>query len=298
MPASPPPGNTTARDLGNQVAERLAVDLFAGRYRPGDLLPKETELCDTFGVSRPSVRSGLQILVSLGIVRRISGHGTVVEEYREWNILDPLVTRWMAQHAAPNPQFMAEIFEFRHATEPFISAVAARKATARDLLAMEEAFHGMERMVGAVGTDTVDDAGKSFSDYDVEFHAAIYRATHNLVWAQLAHILRPSIMLVVRTSNETAEELQDSLGRHRHLMECIRLRRPDDAFEAARSVMARTAIDLHLQDAGEADDPVLAHWKKALLPEGQSAASGAPAPSPVPIKRKTRATTGKDQEES
>ncbi|WP_245593589.1 FadR/GntR family transcriptional regulator [Azospirillum halopraeferens] len=267
---------TRGRDMGARVAERLAADLFSGRYQPGDLLPKETELCATFGMSRPSVRSGLQVLVSLGIVRRISGHGTVVEDFRDWNILDPLVTRWMTEHTAPNPQFVAAVFEFRHATEPYISALAARKATARDLLAMEEAFHGMERTLRTDRIRVVDAAGKTFTDHDVEFHAAIYRATRNLVWAQVAHLLRPAITLVVRASNETAEELQDSLQRHRHLMECIRLRRPEEAFEAARNVMARTAFDLGLEDVGAADDPLLGLWKRALFSAGPSPA-GLPA---------------------
>ncbi|WP_162913023.1 FadR/GntR family transcriptional regulator [Rhodospirillaceae bacterium SYSU D60014] len=278
MSAAPPASNP-ARDLGNQVAEHLARDLFSGRYSPGDLLPKEAELCGRFGMSRPSVRSGLQILSSLGIVTRVSGHGTVVEEYRDWNILDPLVTRWMAQYAPPNPEFLREIFEFRHATEPYIAAMAANRAKARDLLAMEEAFTGMERLIG-------DDAdalweGQSFSDYDVAFHAAIYRATHNLVWAQLAHILRPSIMLVVRTSNDTAEELRDSLQRHRHLMECIRLRRPEEAFDAARHVMARTAFDLKLEAAGKADDPLLFLWRSRLLPTSGGQGDADPVPPPT-----------------
>lgn len=282
MPPAPSSSPSAARALGTQVAERLAADLFGGRYKPGDLLPKETELCESFGMSRPSVRSGLQILTALGIIRRISGHGTVVEDFREWKTLDPLLTGWMARYAAPNPAFVAEIFEFRHATEPYISAVAARKATARDLLAMEEAFTGMERTLRAFGvTTTADEAGLTFTDYDVDFHTAIYRATRNLVWSQLAHILRPSLTLVVRTSNETAEELQDSLERHRHLMECIRLRRPEDAFEAARSVMARTAYDLDLVATGEADDPLLALWKRAAL--SPSPAPDAPAPlRPLP----------------
>lgn len=287
---TPRPAAAAARDLGTQVAERLAEELFSGRYLPGDLLPKETELCDRFAMSRPSVRSGLQILASLGIIRRISGHGTVVEEFREWNILDPLVTRWMAEHAAPNPQFVAGIFEFRHATEPYIAAVAARKATARDLLAMEDAFHGMERTIRTDRTSVVDAMGLTFTDHDVAFHAAIYRATHNLVWAQIAHILRPAITLVVRTSNETAEELRDSLERHRHLMECIRLRRPEEAFEAARSVMARTAFDLGLEEVGAADDALLARWKHSLLSPGRSPAGGHP---PAP----SRSTTEKNKEE-
>ncbi len=107
-------------------------------------------------------------------------------------------------------------------------------------------------LAGAEGAKSVLDVPE-FSDSDVEFHAAIYRATHNLVWSQLAHILRPSILLVIRKSNDTAQELRDSLERHRRLMECIRLRQPEAAFEAAVSVMERTGLDLGLHDGSETD---------------------------------------------
>ncbi|MCF8480410.1 MAG: FCD domain-containing protein [Rhodospirillum sp.] len=250
------------------MAEQLATDLLSGRWGPGDLLPKEIDLCERFGMSRPSIRSGLQILTSLGIIRRVSGHGTVVEDFEGWDLLDPLMTRWMARHDTPNPRFLSDIFAFRHAAEPYISAMAARAATARDLLAMEEAFHGMEATVRSGRHNLTDIHGKTFSDYDVEFHAAIYRATHNIIWTRLAHILRPAIMLVVSTSNATAEELRDSLERHRHLMECIRLRQTDETFEAALRVMARTAFDLGLENSAAEDAALLAKWKGQIGPAG------------------------------
>lgn len=241
------------QDLGHKIATRLAEDLFSGTYRPGDLLPKEIELADTFGISRASVRSGLQTLVSLGMVRRHSGQGTVVTEYRDWNMLDPMVTGWMSEYATPNPEFLREIYEFRRSTEPFIAALAARRATARDLAAIEDAFLAMEQALhGEKGSKSALDLPE-FSIADVEFHAAIYRATHNLVWGQLAHILRPSILLVIRKSNDTADELRDSLERHRALMESIRLRQPDAAFDAAVSVMDRTGFDLGLQAGGSTE---------------------------------------------
>lgn len=251
--ASTLPTPTEPHDLGYRVATRLASDLFSGNYRPGDLLPKEVDLVEAFAVSRASVRSGLQTLVSLGIVRRQSGQGTVVTEYRDWNVLDPLVTGWMSQYANPHPEFLREIYEFRRSTEPFIAALAARRATARDLAGIEDAFLAMEQALeGADHARSAVDLPE-FSISDVEFHAAIYRATHNLVWAQLAHILRPSILLVIRKSNDTAQELRDSLERHRKLMECIRLRQPEAAFDAAMSVMDRTGLDLGLRDGGDAE---------------------------------------------
>ncbi|MBB4265527.1 FadR/GntR family transcriptional regulator [Roseospira visakhapatnamensis] len=255
LPAGP---HGTTRDLGNRVAESLARALFSGQYPAGSLLPKELELAERFCVSRASVRAGLQSLTALGIISRHAGQGTMVREYGDWNILDPLVTRWMADYAAPNPEILRQIFEFRRTTEPFISALAAERATARDLMAIEDEFLGMERTL----EDTALGATlpRAFSEHDVAFHAAIYRATHNLVWAQLAHILRPTILIVIRKTNDTADELRDSLGRHRRLMESIRLRQPEAAFRAAVRVMTRTGLDLGLEDPDAIADPdLLAH---------------------------------------
>ena len=250
-------GDLQGRDLGNQVAERLAKDTICGVYQPGDFLPKETELCTLFGVSRASVRSGLQSLVAMGIVRRHTGQGTVVQEHHNWNILDPVLSRWMADYATPHPEVLREIFEFRLAIEPYIAALAAERADARDLVAIEDGFAGMERSLAAANLDRA-----VFSDHDVAFHAAIYRATHNLIWSQLAHLLRPSILMVVRITVDTADELRDSLGRHRDLMEAIRLRRPQAAYDAAIRVMGRTARDLGLHDLQGVSSTSLP-WKDA-----------------------------------
>lgn len=276
-PAGARPGDRDGaapdRGLGDQVADRLARELFSGTYRPGDLLPKEVELVERFGVSRASVRTGLQSLASRGIVRRVVGQGTVVQDFRDWNILDPVVTRWLVDHAIPNPDFIRDIFAFRHAAEPMISAIAAANAGARDLLAMEEAFEGMER---CVASPTLAWRGHSFTEYDVDFHAAIYRGTRNAVWAQLAHILRPALTLVVRQSNDTTDDLLDSLDRHRRLMESIRLRNPARAFEAALHVMQRTAQDLGIED--EAGNPLVTVFVAAPCAAATAGEDHAPAP--------------------
>lgn len=258
----PSPGNRA--ETGNQVTEYLAHQIFAGHLLPGSVVPKETELATLFGISRASVRSGLAPLVSLGIIQRQAGRGTTVQEHREWTILDPAVTGWMVEHAAPNPEFLREIFEFRRTTEPLISAMAAIHAKARDLVAIEEAYDAMERHYDSPRSGERDSA---FTLADIDFHTAIYRATHNLVWAQLAHILRPSILLVIRRSNDTADELRDSLDRHRTLMDSIRLRQPDAAFDAALRVMNRTGYDLGLSSP-PGDDDVLARLRARISLSG------------------------------
>lgn len=253
-------GGPSRAETGNQVTEYLARRIFSGDLLPGDLVPKETELTGMFGISRASVRSGLAPLAALGIIDRQAGRGTTVQEYREWSILDPAVTGWMVDHAAPNPGFLREIFEFRRTNEPLIAAVAATRATARDLVAIEDAYQAMTVSI----ENRAEDGGDTpFTLADIAFHTAIYRATHNLVWAQLAHMLQPSILLVIRQSNNTADELQDSLKRHQALMDAIRRRDPEAAFDAAIRVMDRTGYDLGLRQSQE-DDSILSRLRARL----------------------------------
>ena len=219
------------------IADHLAREIFSGRYQPGDFVPKEVDLAEQFSINRSAVRSDLRQLVDVGIIERISGHGSKVREYDAWNILDPLVTDWMTRYATPNPEIQREILAFRLDVEPYVAMTAARRGTARDLVAIEEAFEGMgQNLHGADG-----EAGRLHSDYDVAFHVAIYKATHNIVWAQLSHILRPSIYMLIEKSNVSASDPEESLERHRQLMEAIRARRPREAFLAAQAVLAGTA---------------------------------------------------------
>ncbi|MFG6179312.1 FadR/GntR family transcriptional regulator [Halomonas sp. THAF12] len=230
------------------VADFLAEAIFSGRYQPGDFVPKEVDLCEQFAINRSAVRSDLRQLVDVGIIERISGHGSKVREYAEWNILDPQVTNWMTRYATPNPRIQQEILSFRLDVEPYVAMTAAKRATARDLVAIEEAFEGMgQNLHGADGQD-----GRLHSDFDVAFHVAIFKATHNIVWAQLSHILRPSIYMLIEKSNVSASDPEESLERHRQLMECIRARQPREAFLAAQAVLKGTADALGIEPGDSA----------------------------------------------
>lgn len=226
------------------IAEHLAEEIFGGRYHPGDLVPREMDLCERFAINRSAVRSDLRQLVEAGIIERISGHGSKVREYSEWHILDVQVTDWLTRYAAPNPEIQREILAFRLDVEPYVAMTAAKRAKARDLVAIEEAFEGLGQNLRNA---TCEEERRLHSECDVAFHEAIFKATHNIVWAQLSHILRPSIFLLVSMSNEHAVDPEESLERHRQLMESIRLRRPREAFLAAQAVLAGTAAALGLE---------------------------------------------------
>ncbi|WP_445621017.1 FadR/GntR family transcriptional regulator [Kushneria sp. Sum13] len=222
------------------LAEVLAHTILSGQWACGDIVPRELDLCQHFAASRNRVRNALATLSACGLIERTAGRGTVVRDISEWHLLDPNMSVWLSGLDTPHPQLVNEVFAFRLAAEPYVSELAARSATARDLAQIESAFNGM--------CDTAHDPDQRSAhiDYDIAFHDAIYCASHNLVWRQMGILLRPSIVALIQRSHHRVDRLDDSLERHRRVLEAIRMRQPDTARKATEHVLARTASDLEL----------------------------------------------------
>ncbi len=63
-----------------QLKAALVESIESGRWKPGDLIPSEPELCRMFDVSRTVVRQALKDMTYQGLVVRERGRGTFVAE--------------------------------------------------------------------------------------------------------------------------------------------------------------------------------------------------------------------------
>lgn len=221
-----------------QLAHLLAQALLAGHWQPGDTFPRELDIGSHFAVSRNQVRNALTSLTAAGLLERTAGRGTLVREMGDWHLLDPLMSEWMTGLVNLDSQLVRAIYAFRYSAEPVVAGLAAQAAQAEDLDLLESAFAGMESTAGSI------EMRNEHAEYDVAFHDATYRASHNLVWRQMGHLLRPSIMALIHRSQHRTDTLDDSLARHRQVLEAIRNRDTSGAETAAREVLRRTAIDL------------------------------------------------------
>jgi len=70
----------SAEPLHAQLRQAILDAIEGGRWRPGDRLPSETELCRRFDISRTTVRQALTMLELDGALRREQGRGTFVAE--------------------------------------------------------------------------------------------------------------------------------------------------------------------------------------------------------------------------
>lgn len=62
-----------------QLYEVLRKQIGSGIYTDGDLLPSEHDLCETYRVTRPTVRHALDDLVKDGFIVKQKGRGSIVQ---------------------------------------------------------------------------------------------------------------------------------------------------------------------------------------------------------------------------
>jgi len=66
--------------LYHQLYEIVRGEILTKKWQPGDMLPPESELIETYQVSRTTVRQVLDMLVNEGLIYRQRGRGTFVAE--------------------------------------------------------------------------------------------------------------------------------------------------------------------------------------------------------------------------
>src|SRR5688500_3191591 len=111
---------TTVEPLGavrERVLATLRQEIITERLRPGDRLV-ESELADSYGVSRGPGREAIRALVAEGFVHFETPRRTVVR---------PLT-----------PTDVKELCELREALEVYATGLAAQRATRADLAELEE----------------------------------------------------------------------------------------------------------------------------------------------------------------
>ena len=219
-----------------EVVRRLALAILEGDWAPGERLPNEAELGGRFGVSRTSLREAVRFLSAKGLIEARPRLGMAVRERDAWNLLDPDLLAWQAERGDLEPQLIASLVEARRVIEPAAAALAAERATAADLARIEAAYLAMARSLPA-DLDACCAA-------DLDFHAEILRATHNLVFRQLIGTMGAALGATMRLSTRLSQAYEATLHVHRDVLEAIRLRDPQAAEARMRALLDLARHDL------------------------------------------------------
>src|SRR5512143_1516024 len=118
----------TRGTLADQVTDRLLEYIEAQHLKPGDLLPSETSLVASFGVSRPVIREALKSLSGKGIIEIVNGKGALIRPVDS----DPL--RLFFRRAMQMEYgTLLELMEVRRGLEIQAALLAAQRRNEKDL---------------------------------------------------------------------------------------------------------------------------------------------------------------------
>ncbi|HMN37165.1 MAG TPA: FCD domain-containing protein [Hyphomicrobium sp.] len=216
--------------VAEAIAGHIERLILQGALRAGEKLSAERELADMLGVSRPSLRDALALLVSRGLLTT-SRSGTYVAQF-----MSP-ITKPLATLLENNSEAVQDYFEFRQSVDSLAARYAAMRANdvdreaIRNCVATMKSVHGLE-----------DPAQEAQADFDL--HLLIYDASHNLVLAHmmraLAELLRSNIFYSRKQLYLHEKVRETLLAQHIEIAEAILARKPDAAARAAANHLAFT----------------------------------------------------------
>ena len=164
--------------LTDQVTELLQRYIEERNLQPGDMLPTELELVDTFGVSRTVIREGLRAAAALGLIDTQSGRRSRVA-----GLSGDVLSHFFNNAVRLDTHAVTELLEVREALETYAVQLAARE---RNVEQLQQLHEHLERMGEALGRD----AYSAFVDADVEFHHLLALMSGNDILLHLLEALR------------------------------------------------------------------------------------------------------------
>lgn len=218
----------------SRTLDQLGEAIVSGHFPPGGAIPPEPLLCESHGVSRTVVREAIKSLVAKGMVSTGPKVGTRVLAPTDWNWFDPMVVAWQSRVGLTR-EFLRDLQELRRVLEPAGVRLAAQRATADDISAIEDAYAGMKRAI---------EEGGDYVSCDLRFHLGLLRAGHNRMVEQMGKALGALLRVAFEISTSKTNGPASSLPLHRAVLDAIIARDPDAAERAALALIDGARDDM------------------------------------------------------
>lgn len=184
----------------DHVAARLERLILDGVFRPGQLLPSERRLCERLKVSRASLREGLRILRSRGVIETRQGHGSTVASLLPMQDKSPLMHLFH-----DHPRTLFDLLEVRALLEGESAFLAATRGTSMDRVLITRRYQELEDY--AEHAECID--VERLARLDHAFHLAVSQASHNPV---LVHTLQSLTDLLLSSVFASVKHLYHRTG--------------------------------------------------------------------------------------
>lgn len=223
------PINRTA--VSDVVFGRLVDEILSGRLAPGEPLPSERDLAESFGVNRHAVREALKRVQQAGLVQIHQGGKTRALDWRTHGSLDVL-SALAGSGAVPQLRLLRDIAEMRRAVASDAARLCALNGTDAQLATVTAA-------AATYPTDTTRVA--DVTSADLAFWTAVIDGSGNTAYRLALNTLVAGFTDIgwdVIAGLGLSAEYADSAA-HERLADLIARRDGDAARELAEELLGR-----------------------------------------------------------
>ncbi len=227
-----------------QVAEQLRKVILSGEMNPGDRLPNEAEMAQTFGVSRTTIREALRVLSSQGLLvteRGVTG-GTFVSRADPQHVSD-LLEIGLNVLTGNEGLTITELLETREVIEARTARLATTRRTDSDLARIE-----MQHQREHPAEQSFEEAFEAHCD----FHLAIAEASHNRL---LLVVLKPIFNVLRGFASQVRSNTEEVPHDHAALIAAIRNRKASRAEDLMLAHLGHLRAVYAAQEALAAKPP-------------------------------------------
>lgn len=163
--------NVRLQSIPEQTSKKIKEAILEGKLKPGQSLPTLKQLSEQLGVSHPTVREALQILIDEKLIKASKGRygGFVVNDFDPKDIIqhlhDIIALQLSIQTITPQ-----DLIQLREMIEIPAAGIAATQRTEQDIITLEKCLA------------TIDITANSIEEVlhaDFHFHILLAKSTKN-----------------------------------------------------------------------------------------------------------------------
>lgn len=212
--------------ITSQVVDYLRENIESGVWRVGEKIPSENQMVADLGVSRSSIRTAIQYLIGLGVLKSYQGKGTF--------LIDRQVENWdEAQNKITSADCVDiyKVLEFRRILEPEACRMAVEHYTPEVFADLQYFLQQMEKNRGNP---------TKFVRADMQFHGVICKASGN-------SLLEKSLNKVFMETRNNHEQMNLLVGDYNGILYhtlILEAFRKGDAQEAYQKMLEHIEVTM------------------------------------------------------
>ncbi len=223
----------TRSRLSEEIVTIIQKQIMSGTITPGNKLPTEREMAESFQVNRATVREALRKLENLELIDIRHGDGVYAKNFLESGNFD-LIKAAISMDG--RNETILHVLEVRRTTVPEMACLAAQRRTAADLAQLEQVIFHQSLTV---------------PEQDIKVHEMISRATHNLVYTVMLNFFNQFNLQYSYLYFHCEKNIERSRRFHRDIFEAISRRKPKEARRIMTDVLLYAEDEVRASLAGK-----------------------------------------------